>query len=101
MELEKIRTAFLKGFQYFFGNIKSCDMDTLQQCVKQIDEALCKQIPKKPYYEGDGYDDNGRMIYDIWYCPRCEASYETDYEEHGYCPRCGQRIDWSEEDSEE
>ena len=45
MELEKIRTAFLKGFQYFFGNIKSCDMDTLQDCAKQIDEALCKQIP--------------------------------------------------------
>lgn len=35
-----------------------------------------------------------------------EAHYETDYDIHDHCPRCGQKfdrsdIDWSEEDNEE
>lgn len=63
---------------------------------KAIADALRKQIPQKPNYEGDGYDDNGNLIYDTWICPNCEDRYEVDYEMHQYCPMCGQRIDWSE-----
>lgn len=63
--------------------------------VKIVKAALEKQIPKKPYYEGDGYDDSGNLIYDTWICPNCEGRYEVDYEVHSYCPTCGQSIDWS------
>lgn len=65
---------------------------------KTIADALKKQIPTKPNYEGDGYDDSGNLIYDTWICPNCGDRYELDYEIHQYCPVCGQRIDWSEDD---
>jgi rubrerythrin len=61
---------------------------------KKIAEALQKQIPQKPNFEGDGYDDSGELIYDTWICPNCGDRYELDYEIHQYCPVCGQRLDW-------
>lgn len=61
-----------------------------------IKDALKKQIPQQPDFEGDGYDDSGNLIYDTWICPNCGDRYEVDYEIHQYCPMCGQRIDWSE-----
>ncbi len=73
---------------------EDADIKELQKC---IDEALEKQIPKKPDIYGDGYDDNGNLIYDTYDCPNCEKSYEMDYEKYDYCPSCGQAIDWSEE----
>lgn len=63
-----------------------------------IIECLKKQIPKRPDYEGNGYDENGNLIYDTWICPSCEEEYEVDYEEYKFCPNCGQRIDWSGEE---
>lgn len=57
-------------------------------------EALEKQIPKKPTFEGDGYW-NGKLVYDTWICPNCEKDYEVEYDEYDYCPNCGQAIDWS------
>nr|DAI08176.1 MAG TPA: DNA-directed RNA polymerase subunit [Caudoviricetes sp.] len=57
-------------------------------------KALEKQIPKKPTFEGDGFDENGNIIYDTWICPCCEEEYEVDYDDYKYCPWCGQMIDW-------
>lgn len=59
-------------------------------------EALEKQIPKKPTFEGDGFDENGNITYDTWICPCCGGEYEVDYDDHKYCPWCGQMIDWSD-----
>lgn len=61
-----------------------------------VKEALEKQTAKKPNLEGDGYDDSGNIIYDTWICPGCEERYEVDYDDFDYCPKCGQRIDWSD-----
>lgn len=58
--------------------------------------ALEKQIPKNPDLLGDGYDDNGNLIYDTWICPCCETQYELDYDDYKFCPECGQAIDWSD-----
>lgn len=63
--------------------------------VEELKEAKEKQIPKKPDFEGDGYDCSGNLVYDTWICPNCEADYEVDYEEYECCPKCGQAIDWS------
>ena len=57
-------------------------------------EALEKQIPKKPNYEGDGYY-NGEIVIETWICPNCEKDYEVDYDDYDYCPNCGQHIDHS------
>lgn len=73
----------------------------LKKAEKQAIEALEKQIAKRPHYEGDGYDPEGELIYDTWRCPNCNEAYEVDYDEYDYCPNCGQRIDWSEEDDKQ
>lgn len=61
-------------------------------------EALEKQLPEKPIFEGDGFDELGDIVFDEWLCPLCNARYEVDYQEYDYCPSCGQKLDWSEED---
>ena len=61
-------------------------------------EAIGKQVPMKPEYEGDGYDDKGELYYDTAYCPRCRRSYEVGYEDgHPFCDECGQALDWEGE----
>lgn len=62
--------------------------------LAKVEEAIEKNKPKNPDYEGDGYSD-GKMVYDTWICPNCGVKYEVDYEEYDYCPDCGQKIDWS------
>ena len=60
--------------------------------------ALEKQIPKKPYIQQDNRNN------DCMECPFCDSfiGYECDCrDEHyqiGYCPNCGQAIDWSDEE---
>lgn len=65
---------------------------------KELAQLKELRTPKKPTLEGDGYDDEGFIAYDTWYCPNCNKNYELDYEEYDYCPNCGQCIDWSEEE---
>ena len=63
--------------------------------VEECREAVEKQKPKKPDYEGDGYAD-GYMVYDTWICPNCGEEYEVDCDDYKYCHNCGQAIDWED-----
>ena len=63
-------------------------------------EAVTKQKAKTPDFEADGYYC-GELVYDTWICPGCGEHYEIDYDEHEYCPCCGQRIDWSDYERED
>ena len=90
-EQEAMRDIIEEGIELGAGDY--VDVEALKVAVK----ALEKQIPKKPNIWGDGYAD-GEMIYDMYDCPNCEKSYEIDCEKYDYCPACGQRIDWSEEE---
>ena len=62
-------------------------------------QALEKQIPKKPEYEGDGYAD-GELVYDYAKCPICGHDFEYGINDWGceYCSDCGQKLDWSDEE---
>lgn len=51
---------------------------------------------KSPVLDGDGYAPDGTFVWDEWICPHCGSRYEVEYDEHDYCPNCGQKIDWSE-----
>lgn len=84
----------LEGIKTQVGNVH-CIYDENLEVLKEL---VDKATPKKPDYEGDGYDDNGQMIYDTWICPNCGKRYEVDYDDYDYCPNCGQALDWSEED---
>ena len=59
--------------------------------------AVEKQTARRPDYEGDGYAD-GHLVYDTWICPCCGKHYEVDYDNYTYCPDCGQKLDWSDEE---
>lgn len=66
--------------------------------IGTVDEcrgAVERQKPKTPNIWGDGYDENGNMIYDMYDCPCCGKSYEIDYDHYEYCPKCGQHMDKS------
>ena len=60
--------------------------------------ALEKQIPKKPTFDGDGYAPDGSFAWDEWLCTNCGSRYEVDFDDYDYCPNCGQRIDWSDKE---
>lgn len=64
------------------------------EAVNVAIQALERQIPKKPTYEGNGYAPDGTFVWDEWLCPCCKSRYEADYDDYTYCPNCGQKIDW-------
>ena len=43
---------------------------------------------------------DGTFVWDEWLCPCCGSRFEVDYEEHDYCPNCGQHILWEVEDEQ-
>lgn len=81
---DKEKTASLLSGTYFNMGSWLDDYSRLRE----------KEIAKTPTVEGDGYDEDGNIIYDTWYCPNCDKSYELEYEEYTRCPECGQLIDW-------
>lgn len=76
-----------------FRETMACEMKI---ALTEAIAALEKQMPESPDYEGDGYGDNGELIYDTAYCPNCQHVFEVDYDKSDYCPECGQKLDWSE-----
>ena len=95
MILEEYRP---KRCQMVDGRLKGGFPDHTSDVGKSIDmaiDALQKQIPRVPIYEGDGIE-GGEIVFDHWICPCCEREYEVDYDDYDFCPNCGQAIDWSE-----
>lgn len=82
--------------------VEKCGFNIEAPLESEVEElvrkALEKQIPKRPYYEGDGYAD-GVLVYDTAFCPVCNHEFEEGINEWGsdYCQDCGQALDWSEE----
>ena len=69
--------------------------------VEECREAVERRNPKAPVVWGDGYDNEGNMIYDMYDCPNCGKSYEVDYHDYKFCPCCGQAILWENGDAYE
>lgn len=59
-------------------------------------KALEKQIPIKPNNVKSIFDFSGRYYTTKGNCPVCnsEGLYKSDF----YCNKCGQKLDWSEEE---
>lgn len=98
MDEKKVREAIerVKNFPEWNRDDLWLEMEDMEELTETILEALEKQLPKKPTYEGDGYAPDGTFVYDTWECPNCGECYEVDYDDYDYCPKCGQKIDWSE-----
>lgn len=71
---------------YFNGSVNPDELAAV------IDQALEKQVPKKPIYRWTGDET-------VIECPCCEK-YPFDLSEYewarNFCGNCGQAIDWSE-----
>ena len=63
----------------------------LGQKMDDVKEVLGKQIPKKPIKS-----DREIRYCEVWKCPSC--GFEWSSRVVDYCYKCGQQIDWSEED---
>ena len=66
------------------------EIGTLEECKQAVE----RMKAKKPELFGDGYAD-GEPVYDFYRCPSCQEEYEMEFEQHIYCPNCGQHLDWS------
>ncbi len=72
-------------------------IEPVNEACRMGREALKKlYVAQKPVLEGDGYDENGELIYDTGYCPECNTAYEAYYEAPQHCKECGQKLDWSD-----
>ena len=89
-ELQDMKSSYFEALSDWRQYRK---IGTLEECRTAVE----KQISKKPTYEGDGYAD-GHLVYDTWICPCCEKRYEVDYDNYDYCPNCGQKLDWEDDD---
>ena len=65
--------------------------DYQQDVAGMAISALEKQIPRKPIR----LPANHPFYYEIGDCPFCETTVYIS--EDGFCPSCGQALDWSEE----
>lgn len=97
MELEL--NEVIENLKYLVSD--SCT-DTQFDYLEEIEiatKALEKQIPRKPYYEGDGYADR-ELVYDYAKCPMCGHEFEYDINDWGcnYCSDCGQKLDWGDDE---
>lgn len=51
--------------------------EIIELCAKaartlpDLQEILEREYGESADYEGDGYDDDGNVIYDTWICPNC------------------------------
>lgn len=99
--------AFAYRYEYVYPELEDYAIEEAVKALKEVQqyqeigtveecrEAVKKQKPKKPDYEGDGYDDKGELVYDTWICPNCDKKYEVDYDDYKHCPNCGQAIKWN------
>lgn len=70
--------------------IKFDTREQISEALKLMQEAMTKQIKAKPLNKTDEYDgEHGE-------CPCCGIAV-ADYAEYNVCSKCGQAIDWSDE----
>lgn len=96
IDADKLKAVIIEEYKAeFFGSVLWDILNDIPTAYDdmEIKEALEKQIPKEPYFEGDGYY-NSNLVYDTWRCPNCDSKYEIEFDEHEYCPICGQAIKW-------
>lgn len=80
-----------EALEYFKRRKEQTELnDRVQQAEDLAIKALEKQMPKKPY--------DVDTEYKTFDCPECLSRLYTDddMQDCGYCPVCGQRLDWRE-----
>ena len=108
-----------------FCNTDNFQMTISKECYKTIIKSLKKQVQKKVKYEDVGYDQYNNVNVYACICPSCgleiirfndndvsdkcescdtEEMFHSSMVHHAYiglnnyCNRCGQKLDWSDEE---
>ena len=114
----------MNRYQEALYSLYCLDNDKFHNARKTLQKLVNKVTPKKVIFDDLGYDHHHNVnVYGVK-CPNCDLilydwtdddvkdSSDGDIEEmfhdnfvshgycgrHQYCDRCGQRLDWSEED---
>ena len=96
MTESKVIKKLKQHFEYLKHAWKSHpDYETMDAIGYAI-QALEKQIPKRPIKSKEQ-----RIRYvNTYYCPTCNLSF-TGFNIAKWCYHCGQKLDWSDKESEE
>ena len=91
MTEQEARIKRLKVFMYA-ERVKTYNglFEDLNECIN----ALEKQIAKKPYVLPINREEN------FTYCPNCKRNGVLVTPSYDYCTKCGQKLDWGNEDAE-
>ena len=92
-ETERIKNALVNVITLAKNSIEYGKVRD-DQDIDLITSIVNKSIPKKPKLfmcVGYGKDED---VYVGWECPYCGKHYQITFDQHNYCPNCGQRIDW-------
>lgn len=107
-----LTNADLRGADLRYANLDSANLNgahldgailcqtsfrgTIVEKVELIERNKAKMVR----YEADGYS-KGDPVCDMAYCPNCNHFFELCYDEQTkFCPNCGQRLKWEEDDEE-
>lgn len=64
---------------------------TVEECRALKDRLVAKKVPLRHVRKFDGFDDGE--------CPTCGESVSRDFDGTDiFCPECGQKLDWSDEE---
>ena len=95
-ETDRIKNALVnviviaKHSDYYENVRDEEDIDLIEEIVK-------KEIPRSPIRRGYWYDPDRSRVHVGWKCSNCGAKYRVYYSDYDYCPHCGKRIDWEEQ----
>lgn len=83
---------YQEAWNFLMGDGKM-KVDKWGESLDTIHELVEKATPKKISKKVD------RLKYNHYFCNSCSAYLGSEFLPKGnYCPTCGQKIDWSEED---
>lgn len=79
-----------KGYDSPFHDQRLIDLNNLKEAYEKL---LDKETPKR-VIKFTSEITNSEEAYSFYTCPKCRMMLSNDI----YCPKCGQALDWSDED---
>lgn len=89
-----------EAYRWMYEHFAPCGDGTKQDdAISTALDALEKQIPIRPIKSDEPRYGMGYDYYD-WYCPVCHGflAFEAQRDKLPQICKCGQRIDWSEDE---